>query len=72
MYVSIFNPLIYSLIYIYIYSPHVCEYIQPSYIFPHIYIYIYMLSSTDQNSSVWLDPQDAQSRDRNPSNFTID
>ena len=25
-----------------------------------------------QNSSVWLDTQDARSRDRNPSNFTLD
>ena len=44
-------------------------------IFTHIYIYI--LSSTNtvsfyQNSSVWLDTQDAWSRDRNPSNFTLD
>ena len=45
----------------------------------YIYIiYIYILSSTDRlflsiwNSSVWLDTQDARSRDRNPSNFTLD
>ena len=25
-----------------------------------------------QNSSVWLDKQDARSRDRNPSNFALD
>ena len=25
-----------------------------------------------QNSSVWLDTQDARSRDRNPANFTLD
>ena len=42
-----------------------------------IYIYIYIVIhrqtvSFYQNSSVWLDPQDARSRDRNPSNFTID
>ena len=34
----------------------------------HIYIYIVIY----QNSSVWLDTQDARSRDRNPSNFTLD
>ena len=43
----------------------------------NIYIYIYIVIhrqtvSFYQNSSVWLDPQDARSRDRNPSNFTID
>ena len=41
----------------------------------HIYIYIVIHRQTVsfyQNSSVWLDPQDARSRDRNPSNFTID
>ena len=31
--------------------------------------YIY---SFYQNSSVWLDTQDARSQDRNPSNFTLD
>ena len=41
----------------------------------HIYIYIYIVIhgptvSFYQNSSVWLDMQDARSRDRNPSNFT--
>ena len=49
--------------------------IPPIYIY--IYIYIYILSSTDrlsfyQNSWVSLDTQDARSRDRNPSNFTLD
>ena len=43
----------------------------------HIYIYIYIVIhrqtvSFYQNSSVWLDTQDARSRDRNPSNFTLD
>ena len=41
------------------------------------YIYIYIVihrqtASFYQNSSVWLDTQDARSRNRNPSNFTID
>ena len=40
---------------------------------PYIYIVIHRQTvSFYQNSSVWLDPQDARSRDRNPSNFTID
>ena len=47
---------------------------------PIIYIYIYIYTyivihrqtvSFNQNSSVWLDTQDARSRDRNPSNFTL-
>ena len=43
----------------------------------HTYIYIYIVIhrqtvSFYQNSSVWLDMQDARSRDRNPSNFTLD
>ena len=43
----------------------------------HTYIYIYIVIyrqtvSFYQNSSVWLDTQDARSRDRNPSNFTLD
>ena len=40
-----------------------------------IYIYIIIHRQTVsfyQNSSVWLDTQDARSRDRNPSNFTLD
>ena len=42
-----------------------------------IYIYIYIVIhrqtvSFYQNFSVWLDTQDARSRNRNPSNFTID
>ena len=42
-----------------------------------IYIYIYIVIhrqtvSFYQNSSVWLDRQDARCRDRNPSNFTLD
>ena len=42
-----------------------------------VYIYIYIIIhrqtvSFDQNSSVWLDTQDARSGDRNPSNFTLD
>ena len=45
------------------------------YIYIYIYIYIVIHRQTVsfyQNSSVWLDPQDARSRDRNPSNFTIE
>ena len=41
----------------------------------YIYIYIVIHRQTVsfyQNSSVWLDTQDARSRDRNPSNFTLD
>ena len=41
----------------------------------NIYIYIVIHRQTVsfyQNSSVWLDTQDARSRDRNPSNFTLD
>ena len=39
----------------------------------HIYIVIHRQTvSFYQNSSVWLDTQDARSWDRNPSNFTID
>ena len=44
-------------------------------LFNEIYIYIVIHRQTVsfyQNSSVWLDTQDAQSRDRNPSNFTLD
>ena len=48
-----------------------------SYIHIYIYIYIYIYIvihrqtvSFYQNSSVWLDTQDARSRDRNPSNFS--
>ena len=44
-------------------------------IFIYIYIYIVIHRQTVsfyQNSSVWLDTQDARSRDRNPSNFTLD
>ena len=42
----------------------------------YIYIYIYIVIhrqtvSFYQNSSVWLDTQDARSWDRNPSNFTL-
>ena len=40
-----------------------------------MYVYIVIHRQTDsfyQNSSVWLDTQDARSRDRNPSNFTLD
>ena len=42
-----------------------------------LYIYIYIVIhrqtvSFYQNSSVWLDTQDAQSQDRNLSNFTLD
>ena len=42
-----------------------------------ICIYIYRVIhrqtvSFYQNSSLWLDTQDARSRDRNPSNFTLD
>ena len=45
------------------------------YIYIYIYIYIVIHRQTVsfyQNSSVWLDTQDARSRDRNPSNFTLD
>ena len=39
----------------------------------NIYIVIHRQTvSFYQNSSVWLDTQDARSRDRNPSNFTLD
>ena len=43
----------------------------------HIYIYIYIVIhrqtvSFYQNSSVWLDTQDAWNWDRNPSNITLD
>ena len=46
-------------------------------IYIYIYIYIYVVIhrqtvSFYQNSSVWLDMQDARSRDRNPSHFTLD
>ena len=44
-------------------------------LFPHIYIYIVIHIQTVsfyQNSLVWLDTQDARSRDRNPFNFTLD
>ena len=49
----------------------------PLFFIPSIYIYIYIVIhrqtvSFYQNSSVWLDTQDALSRDRNPSNFTLD
>ena len=42
-----------------------------------LYIYIYIVIhrltvSLYQNSSVWLDTQDASSRGRNPLNFTLD
>ena len=45
----------------------------PLYIYIYIYIYIviHRQISFYQNSSVWLDTQDARSRDRNPSNFTL-
>ena len=44
------------------------------YIYIYIYIYIVIHKQTVsfyQNSSVWLDTQDARSRERNPSNFTL-
>ena len=47
----------------------------PWYIYIYIYIYIVIHRQTVsfyQNSSVWLDTQDARSRDRNPSHFTLD
>ena len=64
--------MIYIYIYIYIY----CIYIYCIDIYC-IYIYIYIVIhrqtvSFYRNSSVWLDTQDAQSRDRDPSNFTLD
>ena len=57
----------YIYIYIYIYLN--------VYIYIYIYIYIVIHRQTVsfyQNSSVWLDTQDARSRDRNPSNLTLD
>ena len=42
---------------------------------PHGGVYIVIHRQTVsfyQNSSVWLDTQDARSRDQNPSNFTLD
>ena len=46
------------------------------YIYIYIYIYIYshrrQTVSFYQNTSGWLDTQDARSRDRNQSNFTLD
>ena len=43
------------------------------YAFTTIYIVIHRQTvSFYQNSSVWLDTQDARSRDRNPSNFPLD
>ena len=73
-------------IYIYIYTCMLsCIYIYTcmSYLYvifnkirlQYIYIYIVIHRQTVsfyQNSSVWLDTQDARSRDRNPSNFTLD
>ena len=46
-------------------------------LFVSMYICIYIVIhrqtvSFYQNSSVWLDTQDARNRDRNPSNFTLD
>ena len=43
---------------------------------PNLYIYIYIVIHRQtvlfyQNSSVWLDMQDARSQDQNPSNFTL-
>ena len=58
---------IYAYIYIHVYM-FICKYI-------YIYIYIVIHRQTVsfyQNSLVWLDTQDAQGRNRNPSNFTID
>ena len=48
-----------------------------TYIYIYIYIYVYIVIHREtvsfyQNSSVWLDTQDAQSQDRNPPNFTLD
>ena len=55
------------------------------YVFKNLYQYVYIYRliriyivihrqtvSFYQNASVWLDTQDARSRDRNPSNFTLD
>ena len=45
------------------------------YIYIYIYIYIVIRRQTVsfyQNSSVWLDTQDARRRDRNPLNFMLD
>ena len=62
---------IYIYIYIYIYT-HSHRYICVD-IYKYIYIVIHRQTvSFYQNSSVWLDTQDARSQDRNPSNFTLD
>ena len=51
------------------------SFLQGRHIYIYIYIYIYIVIhkqtiSLYQNSSVWLDPQDTSSRDRNPADFT--
>ena len=47
--------------------------LNPTGVGEHIYIYCHPQTvSFYQNSSMWLDTQDARSRDRNPSNFTLD
>ena len=48
-----------------------------THIYMYIYIYIYILSSTYRlfrsiRTLVWVDTEDARSRDRNPSNFTLE
>ena len=63
--------LCYSSIYMCIYTDIASNFFND----PHIYIYIVIHRQTVsfyQNSSVWLDTQDARSRDRNPSNFRLD
>ena len=52
-----------------------CPFLTTITITSRAYIYIVIHRQTVsfyQNSSVWLDTQDARSRDRNPSNFTLD
>ena len=66
---------IYIYIYIFIYL-YIYFWVYFGYIL-HIYIYIFSVIhrqtvSFYQNSSVWLDTQDARCRDQNPSNFTLD
>ena len=71
----------YIYIYIYIWKPinthiYVSKCNRKSNVYINIYIYIYIVIhrqtvSFYQNSSVWLDTQDARSRDRNPSTLRL-
>ena len=77
---TVFSPKYTQLNYfwkVYIYMNKSCLCLTDSTHSLYIYIYIYIVIhrqtvSFYQNSSVWLDTQDARSRDRNPSNFTLD